>query len=180
MNGRVTEFGISGVGEFAAGDQFVTERAFGTEGELIFGGFSVDEEAGAAGRCSHSFGADAVSFFANDKKKCQIAGAGREQRFGGSDHGCSNTLGIARTATPDGVGIFTRGEERRDRIDVSGESDDGRVEGKKEIVAAGRRGDALEVTGKTGGQSSEVRGEEIANLAFGFRGRVDVHEGARK
>ena len=63
---------------------------------------------------------------------------------------------------------------------MSGESDDGRVEGKKEIVAAGSRRDALEMTGKTGSEGGEVVREEVGDLLFRSGGGVDVHEGARE
>ena len=53
---------------------------------------------------------------------------------------------------------------------MSGESDDGRVESEKKIVAAGRGGDAFKASGKTRGQGCHVRSEEVANLAFGSRG----------
>ena len=45
MNGRVTEFGISGMSEFAVGNEFVTERAFAAQDKLILRGFTVDEKA---------------------------------------------------------------------------------------------------------------------------------------
>ncbi len=53
---------------------------------------------------------------------------------------------------------------------MRGEGDDGSIKGEKEIIAARRGRDALEVTGKTRGQRCEMRGEEVANVAFGFRG----------
>ena len=106
MNGRVAKLGIGGVREFAMSGELITERAFAAQDELIFCGFAVDEEARAAGRCGHGFGAGTVAFFANDKKESQIAGSRGEQRFGRRDHGCGNALGVAGTASPDGVGIF--------------------------------------------------------------------------
>ena len=102
MDGGVAQLGIGGVSEFAMSGELVTERAFAAQDELIFGGFAVDEEARAAGRCGHGFGAGAVAFFADDEEQSEIARAGGEQRFGGRDHGCDDALGVARTASPDG------------------------------------------------------------------------------
>ena len=47
IDGGIAQFGIGGVGHFAAGYDLVTKGAFGAEGELVAGGFAVDEEAGS-------------------------------------------------------------------------------------------------------------------------------------
>lgn len=176
MDGGVTEFGISRMGEFAASEDFVAENAFGAESELIFSGFAVDEKTRAARRGRGSDGAGAIAFLANDKKKSEVAGALGEQSFGGMNHGGDDAFGVATAAAVD-VGVVLEGREIwRDGIHVGGKSDDGIAEGEEEIVAVGRSGDALEAAVVAMGQRGEMRKKKIANRLFVSGGGIEIDE----
>src|SRR6266481_6902481 len=87
VDGGMTEFGIGGVREFSVSRDFVAQRAFRTEGETVLGGLAIDEESRAAGSCGGGYCTGAVAFFAYDEEEADIARAGSEQFFCGSDHG---------------------------------------------------------------------------------------------
>src|SRR5260370_37828506 len=98
MNRGMAELRISRVGELAASDKLVAKRSLGAESEMIFGGFTVDEETRAAGRSGGGHGANAAALFADDKEKCEITRATGEKRFSGGEHGGHDGLGVAQEA----------------------------------------------------------------------------------
>jgi len=178
MNGGVTQFGISGMGEFAASDEFVSQDTLGAERQSIFGGFAVDEKARATGRGGRSVGASAVALFADNEKEGEIAGAGSEKRFRGVDHGSDDALGVATAAAVDVRVVLGRGKIGWNGVHVSGEGNDRVAEGKEEIVAIGCGRLALEATVVAIGERGEVREKEVNNGLFATGGGIEVDESA--
>src|SRR5690349_17883971 len=117
------ELRISGMGKFAARDEFVAESTFGTQREVILRGFSVDEETRTAGRSSGSDGADAAAFFANHEEKGKIARAAGEKRFRCNNHRSDDALGVTGAAAVDVGTVFARGEKGGNGVHVRGERD---------------------------------------------------------
>src|SRR5215472_7617654 len=72
VDGGVPEFGIGRVSELAVRGEFIAKNAFRAQSEFVFGGFAVDEETRAAGRCGGDFGTDAAALFADDKQKAKL------------------------------------------------------------------------------------------------------------
>ncbi len=68
-------------------DQFVAQCAFGSESELVFGRFAVDDELRAARILRCMISAGTVPFFADNKQQAEISHAGVEKTLGRGQHG---------------------------------------------------------------------------------------------
>ena len=77
-------------------------------------------------------------------------------------------------------GVFAGGKERRDRVHVRGEGDDGLAEGNEEIVTLRRGGQALHPGVVAGGQRRKMREEILGHCLFVAGGRIEINERPRK
>src|SRR5579863_6954583 len=145
MDGGVAKLGIRGVCKFSAGNQFIAQGTLGTEREMIFRGFSIDEKARASRMRGGGLGSGAVAFFADHEEQCKIADSGSKKLFGCSNHGSDNALGIAGTATPQIILILAGGEKWRNGVHVGGKCDDGIAPENVHIVAIGLDSNAFDL-----------------------------------
>ncbi len=180
LNGGFAEFGISGVGHAAVGDDLKAERAFGAESELIFGGLAINEVLAAARSVGGMNSAGAVAFFADDEEETEIAFAGGEEFLRGEQHGGDDAFSVTCTTTPDLSSVFARRDEGRDGIHVSGERDDGRAEADEDVIAAGFDGDAFDFAVETLGEVAKVIEKKLADGALIGSDRFDIDESASK
>src|SRR5437899_1354413 len=174
----MAELRICRMGEFAARDEFVAEGTFGAEGDMIFGGFTVDEKSRTAGGSRGGESANTAALFTDDEEKREIARAAGEKRFRGRDHGSDDSLGVTGAAAVDVGIVFARGEERRNRVHVRGEGDVGVAEREEEVVATWLCWLAIEA-GVVFRREWGKMGEEIVGQGFFVAcGGVNVHQRA--
>src|SRR5258708_35677333 len=104
----MTKFGISGVREFSMRDDFIAQRSFRSEGEMILCRLAVDEESRAARSCRGCSRPRAVAFFADNKERSKIARTRGQKFLRRSDHRGDDALGLAGTRARDETPFLER------------------------------------------------------------------------
>jgi hypothetical protein len=184
VDGGLTQLGVGGVGGTAVGVELDAESAFAGEGESVVGGFSVDEEARAAGILVGDGGSGGVTFFSDDEEEGDLE-VGVAEFFCGGNLGGDDALGVAGAAAIEEVGVFAAGaKEGWDGVHVGGEDDvwgDAGESGEDvEAWAAASAGGAGEIGLGDGlafyipAQGLKVMRQELACGCFVVGGRFDV------
>ena len=169
------QFRIGGMGHAPGGDDFATQRAFGSERELVLGGLAIDQVAGAAAVPGGLESSRAVALLADHEQQPDVADAFLERLAHGEDHGRDDAFGVAGSAAPDARVVLARREERRYGIEMRGERDGGGAPVREHVEAAGRDGHLLHRAAGFRGERGEVVVQIHAGFEFVARDGLDIH-----
>ena len=166
LNRRIAQLGIGGVRHFPVRHQLHTGARLSIPGELVLGGFAVDDVFRTARISGRVISACAVSLLTDDEEQGKIPYALFEQALGGGDHRRDDALGVAGAAAPDEFVIDARGDPGRNGIHMSGERDDGIVEAGEDTPAVGLDLDFLDAAIMSGGDARQIGEEILPDVSF--------------
>src|ERR1700722_14007172 len=96
---------------FPASNQFIAQRTFGSESELVLGRLTIDDELRSARILRSVVRTRAVAFFADYEEQSEISHAIVKKTLSRNQHAGDDAFGIACTASPDKFVVLARGDK---------------------------------------------------------------------